>query len=211
MGKMNRNKQIKVTEEFVRTKIEDYDSGHDWFHIERVRKLARYINEQEKIADPFVLEIAALLHDIMDSKFMKRTPEQENKMVGEFMDKNELTEIKDQVISVIRNVSYSNKKPDGNLSDPVLLIIQDADKLDAMGAIGIARAFNYGGFRNNPIYIPGNQRAIKNQSTIGHFYDKLLRLKDMMNTSTGRLIAEERHQFLALFLEKFYREWDFED
>jgi uncharacterized protein len=110
---------------------------------------------------------------------------------------------------VIRNVSFSNKLPSGNQNDPLLLILQDADRLDAIGAIGIARAFNYGGYRNNPIYVPGDQKGMKNQSTIGHFYDKLLKLKVMMNTPTGSHIAEERHLYLEKFMEQFYKEWDF--
>jgi uncharacterized protein len=104
------------------------------------------------------------------------------------------------------NVSYSNKNPTVNLKDPVLMILQDADRIDAIGAIGIARAFNYGGFRNNPIYYPDYEQHVP--STISHFYDKLLKLKDMMNTHTGRCMAEERHKFLQKFLEQFYKEWN---
>jgi len=204
---MKMNNLIKLTEEFVRQNLTGYDSGHDWWHIERVRRLALYINEQEAVADPFILDIAALLHDSVDSKFLKGDPEPGYEMIRIFLDRTGLNSIKDQVINVIRNVSFSNKNPSGNLTDPALLVIQDADKLDAIGAIGIARAFNYGGFRNNAIYIPGDQSDSKNKSTIGHFYDKLLRLKDMMNTPTGRSMAEERHQFLEKFLEQFYKEW----
>ena len=130
-------------------------------------------------------------------------------MIGEFFGTSGMEDIRDQVIEVIKNGSFSNKFPSGNLTDPVLQIIQDADRLDAIGAIGIARAFNYGGFINNAIYIPGDQTKEKIASTIGHFYDKLLRLKDMMNTVTGRLIAEERNQFMEKFLEQFYKEWEF--
>jgi uncharacterized protein len=207
---MSRDNVILMTEEFVRHNIRSYDSGHDWWHIERVRKLAKLINDHETIADPFVLDIAALLHDSADSKFTEDDKEDRYSVIREFMDKNGINEIKNQVIEVIRNVSFSNKNPTGNLSDPVLLILQDADKLDAIGAIGIARAFNYGGFRNNPIYIPGEKSEGNSKSTIGHFYDKLLKLKDMMNTPTGRIIADERHKILEKFLEEFYLEWEFE-
>lgn len=198
-----------MTEEFARHRMAGYDSGHDWWHVERVRRIAKYINDRESLADPFTLEIAVLLHDTVDSKFRDNDPDNGYRTVEEFMDKAGLHGIKDQVIEVIRNVSFSNKNPVGNINDPVLLVLQDADKIDASGAIGIARAFNYGGFRNNAIYIPGEVVAGNSKSTIGHFYDKLLKLKDMMNTSTGRKIAEERHLVLENYLEQFYTEWEF--
>lgn len=204
---MNREDVIKITEEFARQKIKGYDSGHDWWHIERVRKLALFINEQEAIADQFTVEIAALLHDSVDSKFSGDNIETGFVELGEFMDKNSLTGIKDQVLGVIRNVSFSNKNPSGNLSDPVLLIIQDADRLDAIGAIGIARAFNYGGFRNNVIYNPDTN--IKASSSINHFYEKLLLLRYRMNTLTAKRLAIERHEFLEIYLKQFYKEWEF--
>lgn len=204
---MNRNETTLMTEEFVRQRMAGYDSGHDWWHIERVRRIAKFINEKEALADPFTLEIAALLHDSADSKFAGNDTGDAYALIEEFMINTGLNAIKDRVIEVIRNVSFSKKDPSGNLNDPVLLILQDADRLDALGAIGIARAFNYGGFRNNVIYIPGDQSTVKSQSTIGHFYDKLLKLKDMMNTSTGRRMAEERHLYLENYLEQFYREW----
>ena len=204
---MNGYKVIKKTEEFVKQNLKSYDSGHDWWHIERVRGLAKFINEQEIIADPFTLEIAALLHDSADSKFAGNEIDQGFARICEFMNNNDLTKIKDQVIEVKRNVSFSNKNPSGNLTDPVLLIIQDADKLDAIGAIGIARAFNYGGFRNNIIYHPDIEPGIS--STISHFYEKLLILKYRMNTLTAKRLAIERHNFLEIFLKEFYKEWEF--
>jgi uncharacterized protein len=206
---MNRKEQTDLTEVFVREKAKNFDSAHDWWHVMRVRNTALYINEQEILADPFMLEIAALLHDSADSKFTGTYAEEAYHTIGDFMTANGMAAIKDQVIEVIRNVSFSNKNPEGNLKDPVLLILQDADRLDAMGAIGIARVFNYGGFRNNPIYIPGDRLAIRNESSIAHFYDKLLKLKELMNTPTARLLAEERHAFLGKYLEQFYKEWDF--
>jgi uncharacterized protein len=202
---MNRDDIIKSAEVFSRQMMTGFDSGHDWYHIERVRKLAAYINDKEKLCDPFTLEIAVLLHDTVDSKFNKSDPAAGYKIVEDYMDKSGLGDIKHQVIETIRNVSYSNKKPSGNLKDPLLLVLQDADRLDAIGAIGIARAFNYGGFRNNAIYIPDNESP----STIRHFYDKLLLLKDMMNTRTGRSLAEERHLFLEVFLKQFFNDWKF--
>jgi uncharacterized protein len=204
---MTREEIIKLTEVFVKQNMNGYDSGHDWCHIERVRNLSLYINEQEILADPFTLEVAALLHDSVDSKFSSGSPEQGYERIVDFMNNAGLNKIKEQVIEVIRNVSFSNKNPSGNLSDPVLLIIQDADRLDAIGAIGIARAFNYGGFRNNNIYNPDNE--LNNSSTINHFYEKLLVLKDRMNTLTAKRLALERHDFLELFLKHFYEEWEF--
>jgi uncharacterized protein len=206
---MNRIDQIAATEEFVRQRISEYDSGHDWWHIERVRKLAQYINEREKKADPFKLEIAVLLHDTVDSKFRNANSEDGYLAVKNFLVSICLSEVSHQVIEVIKNVSFSNNKPEGNLKDPLLLIIQDADRIDAIGAIGVARAFNYGGFRNNPIYIPGEISTGRSISTIGHFYDKLLKLKGLMNTQTGKDLAEDRHLYLESFLEQFYKEWEF--
>jgi uncharacterized protein len=198
---------IKVTEEFVKQNLKGYDSGHDWWHIERVRTIAKFINEEEALTDPFTLEIAVLLHDSADSKFAGDNVENGYAMIGEFLEKVDLKEIKDQVIEVIRNVSFSKKNPTGNLSDPVLLILQDADRLDAIGAIGVARAFNYGGFRNNVIYDPEVER--RTPSTISHFYEKLLVLKYRMNTLTAKRLAIERHEFLETFLRQFYKEWEF--
>ena len=206
---MNRNERILMTEEFVRQNLKGYDSSHDWWHIERVRKLALFINEKEALSDPFTVEITALLHDTADSKFAGKDSQQGYMLISDFMSRNGLSEIRDQLLDVIKNVSFSSKFKTGINDDPLLWIIQDADRLDAIGAIGIARAFNYGGFRNNPIYIPGDESGSRGKSTIGHFYDKLLKLKDMMNTPTGRTIAEERHNILVKFLEQFYSEWHF--
>jgi uncharacterized protein len=209
MAKMNKKQQIKATEEFVRLKIEGIESGHDWWHVKSVRKMAQYINERELIADPFCLEISALLHDVADSKFRAGTEAESYASIREFMNRAGLAEISDHVIEIISNVSFSNKELSGNPADPVLLVLQDADRLDAIGAIGIARAFNYGGFRNRAIYLDDDQDACQRHSTIAHFYDKLLKLKDLMNTNTARVIAEERHIFTENFLQQFYRDWDF--
>lgn len=215
---MNRNDVILMTEDFVRQNLKGYDSGHDWWHIERVRKLALFINEMEVLADPFTVEVTALLHDSADSKFAGENTEQGYLLISDFMDKCELAEIKDQVVTVIRNVSFSNKNKSGDINDPLLRIIQDADRLDAIGAIGVARAFNYGGFRNNKIYNPdiiSSEESVKGypqsgtSSTISHFYEKLLLLKYRMNTLTAKRLAEERHDFLEVFLKQFYKEWDF--
>jgi uncharacterized protein len=215
---MSRNDQIKLTEEFVRENLEGYDSGHDWWHIERVRKLALFINEMEQLADPFKVEITALLHDTADSKFSGENSEAGYASISDFMKNTGMSEIRDEVLNVLKNISFSNKNKTGDFKDPLLLVVQDADRLDAIGAIGIARAFNYGGFRNNRIYNPDviNTEAALNgyihagtSSTISHFYDKLLLLKYRMNTLTAKRLAEDRHDFLEVFLKQFYKEWDF--
>jgi uncharacterized protein len=189
MREMKRQDIIISAEEFAKQRMTGFDSGHDWYHVERVRKLAVYINDQEKLVDPFTLDIAVLLHDTADSKFNKDDQENGYKILEEFMKSTGLDEIIDQVINAIRRVSFSNKKSYGGEKDPLLMVLQDADRLDAIGAIGIARAFNYGGFRNNPIYVPEDEKGINAPSTIRHFYDKLLKLKDLMNTSTGKSLA----------------------
>jgi uncharacterized protein len=199
---MDKVKIIRLAEDFAAMKMENYDSGHDVWHIERVRKLAKKINSAEKIADPFILDLACILHDTADSKFAGT---QDNKYhdLEKFLKDSGLDKLKHEFIEVIDNVSFSNKNKGGNLKNPVLLVLQDADRLDAIGAVGIARAFNYGGFRNNPIYYPGEKNKT---STINHFYEKLLKLKSLMNTETGKGLAGERHSFLLIFLEQFYKE-----
>jgi uncharacterized protein len=204
---MRSSEQIRLTEEFVKQRLTGYDSGHDWWHIERVRNLAKYINGNEHIADPFILEITALLHDTSDSKFAGENFEDGYNVLGEFLDYIDLAMIKNRVTEVIRNVSFSKRSSGTKLNDPVLLIVQDADRLDAIGAVGVARAFNYGGFRNNTIFSPTGEKVTP--STINHFYEKLLLLKGLMNTETAKTLAEERHAFLESFLRQFYREWNF--
>lgn len=201
---MKKEDVIRQAEEFVRLMIRGYDGGHDWWHTDRVRKLAKYINDKEKLADPFIVDLAALLHDTVDSKFSGQNSEPGYQKLREFLQSSGLEDIQERMLQIIRNVSFSNKQKTGDLSDPVLLIVQDADKLDAMGATGVARAFNYGGFRNNIIYSPVEEE--NKYSTINHFYEKLLLLRSMMNTLTGKEMAAERHQFLETFLEQFFRE-----
>jgi len=216
---MNRNEQIAVTEKFVMENLKGYDSGHDWWHITRVRKLAKFINENELLADPFIVDITALLHDTADSKFSGGSSENGYSMIIDFMEKHEMSDISTRVMNAIKKISFSTKAlPDAQV-DPLLWVVKDADMLDAIGAIGIARAFNYGGFRNNPIYNPQvisstDEKMTFNghgaSSTISHFYEKLLLLKYRMNTLTAKRLAARRHEFLEDFLKQFYREWEFE-
>lgn len=206
---MESNEQILRTEEFVKENMKGYDSGHDWYHIERVRSLALYINRKENQLDPFIVEITALLHDIADSKFSPGNSESGYSLIAGHLDACGLSGIKERVLKVIKGVSFSSNRFNKAMADPLLWVIQDADRLDAIGAIGVARAFNYGGFRNNAIYVPPDETGLLAKSTVAHFYEKLLKLKDMMNTPTARQLAMERHQFLEVFLSKFYDEWEF--
>lgn len=196
--------QISKAEEFAKLKMKDYDGGHDWQHIMRVRALAKYINDEEKLTEPFLLDLTAILHDVADSKFNRQADRYAEIKV--FLKESGLDDVREQIVEVIRNISFSNKHPRGNLEDPLLLVLQDADRLDAIGAVGVARAFSYGGFIKNPVYLPPGETGILPPSTIAHFYDKLLKLKDLMNTPTGKRMAEERHLFLEIFLRRFYSE-----
>jgi uncharacterized protein len=202
---MNSSFEIKQIEDFARKNLGIHDGGHDWWHLERVRNNAFQIMEAEGSGDPVIIEIAALFHDIGDSKFKKEDAEDTAELLHRFLTGLELDErVIEQVIFINRNLSFSKGKKPEKMSVE-FMIVQDADRLDAIGAIGIARAFNYGGFVNNPIFDPNGT----NHSTISHFYDKLLKLIDLMNTETGRKLAEERHRFLELYLEQFYHEWEF--
>ncbi len=198
---MNCSFEIRQVEEFARNNLGNHDGGHDWWHLARVRNTAFRIMDAEGTGDRTIIGIASLLHDVGDSKFRKEDDVTEKLLYG-FLSSLELDErIIEEVIFINRNLSFSKGKRPEEVSDE-FMIVQDADRLDAIGAIGIARAFNYGGFVNNAIYDPTGTE----HSTIGHFYDKLLKLKDLMNTETGRNLAAERHRFLELYLEQFYRE-----
>lgn len=206
---MNENQVINRIEDFSKKSTQGFDSGHDWWHLNRVRNLALYLQQAENTGDRFIIEISALLHDIDDKKFRTTGGPGADAIISELLMELEVREnIVHEVIRINKYISFSSGAKN-EISSPEFLIVQDADRLDAIGAIGIARAFNYGGFRNNAIYIPENDGLVNNSSTIGHFYDKLLLLRDMMNTSTARELASERHEILEQFLENFYHEWDF--
>lgn len=208
---------IDNTVEFVKEKLEGAEAGHDWFHIERVWKLSRKIAETEN-CNKDVVELSALLHDIADPKFHNGDETIAPKISREFLtNQNVPDEIIDQVLFVIENISFKNR--DQAPADPPieLQIVQDADRIDAIGAIGIARTFNFGGFKNNPMYDPATQPDLKmskeqykksNGTTINHFYEKLLLLKGLMNTAHGKKMAEERHNYMLNFLDQFYKEWN---
>lgn len=210
-------KLIDDTILFVKQKLENAESGHDWFHIERVYKNALLIAEGED-CDITVVKLGALLHDIADSKFNDGDETVGPKVAREFLEsQNTSEEIITHVVNIIENISFKGGNFEKKFTSKELEIVQDADRLDAIGAIGIARTFNYGGFKNRPIYNPSiapqtnmTKEEYKNSEapTLNHFYEKLLLLKDKMNTKTGRKIAEERHKFMELFLSQFYAEWE---
>ena len=208
---------ISATVNFVKGHLSGAEGGHDWWHIERVWKLAKRIAAEEK-ANIFIVELAALLHDVSDSKFNGGDYNAGPELAESFLIKQGVDLcIVNHVKQIVANVSFKGGNAEKTFHSKELDIVQDADRLDAIGAIGIARAFNYGGFKNREMYNPGIPPVLnmtpdeykKNQGpTLNHFYEKLLLLKDRMKTGTGRRIAEERHKFLLIYLERFKREWD---
>jgi uncharacterized protein len=214
---MDNNEIIRLTCEFARRTFEGAEGGHDWFHTERVWKTARHLAEEEK-ADLFVVELAALLHDIADAKFNGGDDTAGPRIAGEFLTDLCLDQaVVDHVRQIIFHVSFKGGNEKSGFSSPELLIVQDADRLDAIGAIGIARTFNYGGHKGRAIYDPSIQPVLtmskeeyRNSTapTLNHFYEKLLLLRDRMNTRSGKAMATARHDFMLSFLEQFYREWE---
>jgi uncharacterized protein len=201
---MNKPEAIKRIEEFVRENITLHDGGHDWWHINRIRNLSLYICAAEGKGDPLTVEVSALLHDIGDRKFRQNEDKDHLDKIRELLASLDFEQkLIEEVIFINSNISFSKGKNPDVISDE-FMIVQDADRLDAIGAVGVARAFNYGGYLNNSIYDPDGQH----ESTIVHFYDKLLKLKDLMNTRTGLLLAEVRHRYLESFLVQFYKEWE---
>ncbi len=211
------NNLIPKTITFVKHKLENAESGHDWFHIERVYKNSLLISKNET-CDLLIVQLGALLHDIADSKFHDDDESIGPKTARSFLESENVSEdIIEQVVFIIENISFKGGNFDKKSTTIELKIVQDADRLDAIGAIGIARTFNYGGFKNRQLYNPEifpNLKMSKKEykgneaPTINHFYEKLLLLKDKMNTETGKKIAQERHQFMETFLEQFYDEWN---
>ena len=205
---------------FVKNQLTNAEGGHDWFHIERVYKNALLIAEEED-CDITIVKLGALLHDIADSKFHDGDEKIGPKTARIFLESQNVSEnIISHVISIIENISFKGGNFEKKFNSKELEIVQDADRLDAIGAIGIARTFNYGGFKNRPLYNPNNQPNLnmskeeyKNSEspTLNHFYEKLLLLKDKMNTETGKKIAQKRHDFMITYLSQFYAEWDGEE
>ena len=211
---INEQDIVRKVEDYVREAVKKHDSGHGWSHIERVLRLALHIHTCEGRGDRYVIELGALLHDIGDHKFAAHDgPAEIRNLLGNMGVPGETIE---EVVIINENISFSKGKHTIPKSDE-LQIVQDADRLDAMGAIGIARAFNYGGFKGNDIYDPHIGLGIRSDevgagresaSTIHHFYDKLLLLKGLMNTPAGRRLADERHSYMVKYLEQFFREYN---
>jgi len=213
---MPKNSLIEKTIIFVKDTLKNAEGGHDWFHIERVLNNARLIAEGEN-PDLEVVELGALLHDIADSKFHNGDESVGPKVASDFLRSQKASENTiDHVVKIIQNISFKGGNVDQKFTSAELDIVQDADRLDALGAIGIARTFNYGGFKGRGLYDPEiepnlnmtkEEYKASNAPTINHFYEKLLLLKDRMNTATGRRIAADRHAFMVHYLEQFYAEW----
>jgi uncharacterized protein len=202
---------------FVQHELRESERGHDWWHVLRVYQNAMKIVESEP-GDPFIIRQAALLHDIADAKFFGGDESIGPSKARDFLTKLGVRpSVTDQVVTIIENISYKSNLDRRAIRSPELDIVQDADRLDALGAIGIARAFHYGGYKNREIYNPdlppeteltGEKYKKSRGPTINHFYEKLLRLKDLMNTPTGKQMAVERHRFMEEFLHRFYKEWE---
>lgn len=208
---------IDKTKEFVKNKLGGEGTGHDWWHILRVYKTSVYIGEKEN-ADMFVVELTALLHDIADWKFNDGNSDIGPKISSDWLKSLGVDEtIINKITNIIRTISFKGGTTNSKQETIEGMVVQDADRLDAIGAIGIARAFTYGGYRERELYNPNIKpqkyndfQKYKNSvdTTVNHFYEKLLLLKDLMNTKSGRSMAEERHRFMEEYLDKFYREWD---
>ena len=212
---MEQKELIEKTVDFVKKELKNTETGHDWWHIYRVWKLAQFIAKKEQV-NSFVVELGALLHDIADSKFYDGNEEIGPKKARDFLESLKVKkEIIDHVEKIVKNISFKGVQHIQEFKSPELNVIQDADRLDALGAIGIARTFNYGGFKNRLIYDPNikpNLNMTKEEykasttPSINHFYEKLLLIKGRMNTNTGRQMAEKRHEFMEKFLNQFYKE-----
>lgn len=208
---------IESTKAFVKKTLEQAEGGHDWFHIERVYNNAIQIAQTENV-DHYIVALGALLHDIADSKFHNGDETIGPKMARAFLFQLNVDSVDiEHVVNIIQNVSFKGGSVERTFTSLELDVIQDADRLDALGAIGIARTFNYGGFKNRKIYDPNiapNLEMTKEEykastaPTINHFYEKLLLLKDRMNTKTGKLMAIKRHEYMEDFLKQFYDEWN---
>jgi uncharacterized protein len=214
---MTQTEIIENTRNFVKQTLQNAEGGHDWFHIQRVLNNAQHIAKNENV-DDFIVTLGALLHDIADSKFHNGNEKIGPNKAREFLKGQGVSEeITEHVVKIIQNISFKGGNEAQKFRSPELDVIQDADRLDALGAIGIARTFNYGGFKGRALYDPeispdlGMSKVTYKSSlapTINHFYEKLLLLKDRMNTQTGRQIAVDRHKFMEEYLVQFNKEWD---
>jgi len=214
---MKKDEIIKKTKEFVKGKLFGEGSGHDWWHVWRVWQLAKQIGQKEK-ADLFIIELAALLHDVADWKFQDKFDDTVGPMVAkEWLESLHVDSITvSKITQIIKEASFKGMGVVDRPNSIEGMIVQDADRLDAMGAIGIGRTFAYGGYKQREMYNPKIKvKMAKNfeeykkaeQTTINHFYEKLLLLRDRMNTKTGKKLATKRHRFMRLYLKEFFDEW----
>jgi uncharacterized protein len=213
---MDKTAVLEKTREYVKSMFAEDSSGHDWWHIKRVYDMSLYLAEKEQ-ADSFICGMAALLHEVPDWKFNTEKGSDGHGKVVRFLENMHLASLQIKHIAEITcTVSFKGAGVEIPMTSPEGKIVQDADRLDAIGAIGIARAFTFGGSRNSALHDPDIQPVLhtsfeeyklRRSTTINHFYEKLLLLKDRMNTMEGKKIAENRHQFLQLFLDKFLAEW----
>lgn len=211
---MLNDKIINEIEDWAQQKLSECDAGHNWWHIKRVRNNARIIHEQEG-GDWSVILLAVLLHDLADTKFFDEV--EALMLIEKKLMEHEINQADIQhVLGIIQNMSFSKQWDGSTFTSLEMQIVQDADRLDAIGAIGIARAFSYGGHKNRDFYNPeiaphsytdADEYRQSESPTINHFYEKLLLLKDKMNTSAGKEMANERHQFMELYLKQFFSEW----
>ncbi|ETI68458.1 HD domain-containing protein [Neobacillus vireti] len=210
------NQLIEITEVYVRNELGEEATGHDWYHVDRVRRNALSIGKKEKAGDPFIIEMASLLHDIPDEK-LNESAEKGRAKLDSFFQTIELADgVKNHIIQIIESISYKGGRKMA-LGSVEAKIVQDADRLDAIGAIGIARTFAYGGKKGQLIYDPNinvreemSMEEYRNgkSTSIHHFYEKLLKLKELLNTEAAKKMAESRQQMMLDFLEQFYQEWD---
>ena len=214
---MTKEEAIEKTVAYVKTELANAEGGHDWWHICRVWRTAKEILSKEK-CDALTVELAALLHDIADSKFNGGDETIGPMKAEKFLQSINVDPIiTTHVVNIISHMSFKSSHFEQGFTSQELMVVQDADRLDAIGAIGIARAFNYGGFKNRPLFDPDilpntnmSKEEYKNSTapTINHFYEKLLLLKGKMNTETGKALAQKRHDFMLEYLEQFYCEWE---
>lgn len=213
----DKDRVIDDVKQSIKTQFENDSSGHDWFHIERVWKLAKQIALKEK-ANVFIVELGALLHDIADHKFVDDFETESIKRTESILKSFDLdNDTIEQVKHIVLNCSFKGGIEKSKMKSIEGKIVQDADKLDAIGAIGIARTFAFGGKFGSLLYHP-NIKPIQHKSlesyqknrthTINHFYEKLLLLKDLMHTQSAKQIALQRHQFMEDFLTQFFNEWN---
>jgi uncharacterized protein len=216
---MDKQLIIQKTADYIKAEFQADSSGHDWWHIYRVWKNARALCEREN-ADLFIVELAALLHDLDDWKFNTGEDETPRRAKAWMESCGVEAKVNERVCEMIAHISYKGAGVENKMNSLEGFIVQDADRLDAIGAIGIGRAFAYGGYKNRMMYDPDSppqmhatfeQYKNSRSATINHFYEKLLLLKDMMNTSTAKKIAEERHEVMLRFLDQFMKEWEGKD